>query len=470
MRREHEICVPTIEYKKHHEPTSTSSDFDTPLFLKMTIHLPLEINTQIFNILLDDLYDPEHPQEAFKLRLISKSIQGILDPVLYRKIKTPSDNGVRILCRTVIPRPQLAARVEEIHLEEGEWSESDDEEEDEKVEENTDTESDSGSDSSEYSDSKVQRARRREELKLLAGAADHLKDRFTSDPSLSLALKKNDLSWLTRSTHKTRKWLLLFQLSNLKSLTLETHTDTFTNMALFLRLPRLEELDFAVLAPALSRHNYAPPEEILESIIRHTDRLKFLRFEDMSGTVCSPVQHDAPKLKRILEQHVADTLTYLSICLCNNDEKDWREEQEFSYITGHFGSMKKFTRLKGLVMQLEVLLGKTNDNDGLRLKDVLPSQLEYFTGLNLPGYDSDRIWHEEHYISQFEDLAEAVMRDGQVFPSLESVKMHLHRKDYFHSHKECTMKKQYNDGVLGDSRIYFGFVRGPRAYDGPGPD
>jgi hypothetical protein len=121
-------------------------------------------------------------------------------------------------------------------------------------------------------------------------------------------------------------------------------------------------------------------------------------------------------------------------------------------------------------MQLEVLLGKTNDNDGLRLKDVLPSQLEYFTGLNLPGYDSDRIWHEEHYISQFEDLAEAVMRDGQVFPSLESVKMHLHRKDYFHSHKECTMKKQYNDGVLGDSRIYFGFVRGPRAYDGPGPD
>ncbi|GIC93177.1 uncharacterized protein Aud_009659 [Aspergillus udagawae] len=444
----------------------------------MTIHLPLEIHTQIFNYLLDDLYDSERPQEAFKLRLISKSIRGILDPVLYRKIKSPSDNGVHILCRTIIPRPQLAARVEEIHLEEDEGSATDEEEEEDEEEvENTDADSDSGSDSSEYSDSKVQQARKTEESKLLAGAADHLKGKFTSDPSHSLACKTNDLSWLARSTRKTRQWLLLFQLSNLKSLTLKTHSDTFTNMALFLRLPRLEELDFAVLAPGPdgpSCHNYAPPEEILESIIRHTDQLKSLKFEDMSGTVFFPVEHDAPKLKRILEQHAGDTLTHLSICLCNNDEKDWRQEQEFSDIRGHFGSMKKFRRLKGLVMQLEVLLGKPNENGGLTLKSVLPSQLEYFTGLNLPDYhgaeDSDRIWNEEQYIPQFEDLAEAVMRDGRAFPSLESVKMHLDRKDYFSSHGECLMKGQYNDGVLGDSRIYFGFVRGPYAYDGPERD
>ncbi|EAW16711.1 uncharacterized protein NFIA_060670 [Aspergillus fischeri NRRL 181] len=447
----------------------------------MTIHLPLEIHTQIFKILLDDLYDPKHPQEAFKLRLICKSIQGILDPVLYRNIKSPSYNGLHILCRTIIPRPRLAACVEEIHLEEDEESESDedeeDEEEEEEEEENTDAESDSGSESSEYSDSKVQQARMREESKLLAGAADHLKSRFTADPSHALALEKNDLSWLARSTRNTRKWLLLFQLSNLKSLTLETHTDTFTNMAMFLRLPRLEELNFAVLAPGPdgpSCHNYAPPEDILESLIRHTDQLKSLRFEDMSGTVFSPVQHDAPKLKRILEQHAADTLTYLSVCLCNNDEKDWRQEQEFSYIRGHFGSMKKFTRLKGLIMQLEVLLGKPNENGGLRLKDVLPLELEYFTGLNLPDYhgadDSDRIWDEEQYIPQFEDLAEVMMRDCRAFPLLGSVKMHLDRKDYFSSHGECLMKGQYNDGLLGDSQIYFGFVRGPYAYDGPGPD
>ncbi|GFF54741.1 hypothetical protein IFM58399_09904 [Aspergillus lentulus] len=438
----------------------------------MTIHLPLEIYTQIFNVLLDDLYDPERPQEAFKLRFISRSIQGIVDQVLYRIIKSPSYTGVNILCRTIIPRPRLAARVEEIHLEEDEEAESDEEDEG-----NTDPDSDSGSDSNEYSDSKVQRALRIEESKLLAGAADHLKNKFTSDPSHSLALEKNDLSWLARSTRKTRKWLLLFQLSNLKSLTLETHTDTFTNMALFLRLPRLEKLDFAVLAPGPdgpSCHNYAPPEEILESIIRHTDQLKSLRFEDMSGTVFFPVQHDAPKLKRILEQHAADTLTYLSICLCNNDDKDWRQEQEFSYIRGLFGSMKKFTKLKGLVMQLEVLLGKPSENDGLSLKNVLPSQLEYFTGLNLPDYhgaeDSDRIWDEGQYIPQFEDLAEAAMGDDRAFPSLKSVKMHLHRKDYFSSYGECLMKGQYNDGALGDSQIYFGFVRGPYAYDGPGPD
>ncbi|KAL5361197.1 hypothetical protein BJX96DRAFT_185186 [Aspergillus floccosus] len=438
----------------------------------MTIRLPLEIHAQIFNYLLDDVYDPRRPQEAFKLRLISKSIQEILDPALYRKIRPPSDHGVHILCRTIIPRPQLATRVEEIHLEEGEDSESESEEE-----EDTDADSDSGSDCSEDSDSKIQRARRREKSILLAGVADRLKGKFTSDPSYTLALQKNDLSWLARSTRKTRKWLLLFQLSNLKSLKLKTHTDTFANMALFLRLPRLEELDFAVLAPGPDSspcHNYAPPEEILESLIRHTDQLKTLRFEDMSGTVFFPVQHDAPKLKRILEQYAANTLTYLSICLCNNDEKDWREEQEFSDIRGHFGSMKKFTRLKGLVMQLEVLLGRPNENGGLRLRNVLPSQLEYFTGLNLPDYhgteDADRIWDEEQYLPQFEDLAEAVMRDGRAFPSLKSVKMHLHRKDHFYSDRECIMKEQYSDGVLGDSGIYFGFVRGPYANDGPGPD
>lgn len=442
----------------------------------MTVHLPLEIHTQIFNILLHDLYESKLFQETFKLRLICKSIQGIVDPILYRKIKSPSYNGVHILCRTIVPRPQLAACVEQIHLEEDEESESDEDEDEEGEEENTDAESDAGSDSNEYSDSKVQRLCSKES-QLLARAGDYLKDKFTSDPSHAVALEKNDLSWLTRSTRKTRKWLLLFQLSNLKSLTLKTHTDTFTNMAMFLRLPCLEELNFAVLAPgpdSPSCHNYAPPEDILESLIRHTDQLKSLSFEDMSGTVFSPVQHDAPELKRILEQHAADTLTYLSVCLCNNDEKDWRQEQEFSYIRGHFGSMKKFARLKGLVMQLEVLLGKPNENGGLRLKDVLPSQLEYFTGLNLPDYhgvdDSDRIWDEEQYILHFEDLAEVVMRDGRAFPSLGSVKMHLDRRDYFSSHGECLMKGQYNDGVLGHSQIYFGFVRGPYGYDGPGPD
>jgi hypothetical protein len=291
----------------------------------MTIHLPLEIHAQIFSYLLDDLYDSERPQEAFNLRLISKSIKAILDLVLYRNLNSLSYNGVHILCRTIIPRPLLAARVEVIDLEEDDdWS-SDGEEEDEE-EENTDADSDSGLDLSKHSYSKVQQAHRREELKLLVGAADHLKDKFTSDPSYSHALEKNDLSWLARSTQKTRKWLLLFQLSNLKSLTLVTHTDTFTNMALFLHLLRLEELDFAVLTPSDDSppcQNYTPPEEILESLIRHTDQLKYLRFEDMSRTVCFPVQHDASKLKRVLKQYAADTLTYLSICLCNDDKQDW---------------------------------------------------------------------------------------------------------------------------------------------------
>ncbi|KAL6234643.1 hypothetical protein BDW75DRAFT_211917 [Aspergillus navahoensis] len=434
----------------------------------MVVHLPVEIYACIFRYLLDDLYDPEDDdeivekgrQEAFKLRLVSKAVRGILDPLLYRKLRCPSDRAVKILCHTMIAQPGLGARAEQIDVDEKEEEEEDD-----------DADEDD-------SDLEIRRLARKEREVIIA-AAETIKHTFQSDPTsrYSRALEKNDLNWLTRSTDKTRKWILLFQLSNLKSLTLKTHTDKFTNMALFLRLPCLEELEFAVLAsgpdgPACAVDNYAPPEEILATIISSTSQLKSLKFEDMSGTVYQPVQHDAPKLKRILEQHAAATLTYLSICLTNNDEKDWRMEQEFSYIKGYFGSMEKFTRLQGLVMQLEVLLGRPSD--GLRLRDVLPAQLQYFTGLNLPDYhgaeDTDRLWEEENYLWQFQDLAEATM-DRRQFASLESVKMHLNRKDYFGITFDWPHKGQYNDGIIpAGSRIYFGWVSGPYGRDGPGPD
>ncbi|KAJ0417341.1 hypothetical protein BJY00DRAFT_289724 [Aspergillus carlsbadensis] len=53
------------------------------------------------------------------------------------------------------------------------------------------------------------------------------------------------------------------------------------------------------------------------------------------------------------------------------------------------------------------------------------------------------------------------------------VKMYLRRKDSFYTSYKATMAGTYADddltGILRDSRIYFGFVRGPRADLGPGP-
>ncbi|KAL4818892.1 hypothetical protein BDW67DRAFT_194405 [Aspergillus spinulosporus] len=448
----------------------------------MVIHLPLEIYTCILEHLLADERDGR--QQALKLRLVSKTTRAIIDPLLERKLGSPSDRAVEILCHKMIARPDLAARAEQICLEEDE--EADCSEEETEEEEEDEDEDEDGVDSDPHPKAEIRRKAERDREVIIA-AAETIKRAFESDPTsrYSEALKKNDLNWLTRSTLKTRKWILLFQLSNLKSLALTARTDKFTNMALFLRLPCLEELDFAVLVPSLdsSAHvevGYVPPEEILETIISSTNRLRSLKFEDMSGTAYRPVQHDAPKLKRILEQHAAATLTYLSVCLTNDDEKDWRMEQEFSLIEGYFGSMKSFTKLQGLVMQLEVLLGKPSD--GLRLKDVLPTQLRFFTGLNLPDYhgmeDSDRYWDEKDYLPQFQDLAEAAM-DGQHLPWLKSVKMHLNRKDYFNQgidkgeyapHALWTPDTGINLGLLADSRIYFGWVSGPYADDGPGPD
>ncbi|KAL4749740.1 hypothetical protein BDW72DRAFT_213890 [Aspergillus terricola var. indicus] len=452
----------------------------------MVVHLPVEIYTCIFKYLLADEWDGR--QQAFKLRLVSKTIRTIIDPLLDRILGSPSDRAVEILCHKMIAQPGLGARVEQICLEEDEGAENSEEEieedeedddEDEDDDDEDEDENEDGLDSDADPEAEIRRMAERDREMIIA-AAETIKRTFESDPTskYSRALAKNDLNWLTRSTLKTRKWILLFQLSNLRSLALTARTDKFTNMALFLRLSCLEELDFAVLAPgqdspAYAAINYVPPDEILETLLSSTNRLRSLKFEDMSGTAFRSVQHDAPKLKRILEQHAAATLTYLSICLTNNDEKDWRMEQEFSRIKGYFGSMKNFTRLKGLIMQLEVLLGMPSD--GLLLKDVLPAQLRFFTGLNLPNSygmnDSDRHWNEDDFMPQFHDLAEAAM-DGQHLVYLKSVKMHLSRKNYFGATFDWPKKGRYddNDELLANSRIYFGWVSGPYADDGPGPD
>ncbi|KAL4882165.1 hypothetical protein BJY04DRAFT_187296 [Aspergillus karnatakaensis] len=208
---------------------------------------------------------PNHRQKAFQLRLVSRTIRAIVDPVLYRRITPHSEDSVRNLCSTMIRRPEVAARVELIDVDEDEDYGG----------------SDSESEESESGPGSGPEPMKEEKQKLLASATEPLKHRLGSDPRHAHALEYNNLDWLSQSTRRTRIWLLLLQLSNLKSLTLACHTDTFANMAMFLDLPRLEEL-------------YLP-----------FNQLKYLKYEDMSGTGWWPVKHDAPILKRILEQHVS---------------------------------------------------------------------------------------------------------------------------------------------------------------------
>ncbi|KAL2793576.1 hypothetical protein BJX66DRAFT_305854 [Aspergillus keveii] len=491
----------------------------------MPQHLPLEILSQILttaatSLLISglDYEDDGKPawsrdsnayrarrdgrRHAFELRLVSTLVRDIVDPVLFREIESPSDGAVKVLAEMMVSRPGVAGRVERFGFGEEEESASDEEDSEEEESEEDPRNDDDEPDS----DAENQRERKQppppappavKQPKPLAIAAEQLIQKFkTNATTYARALEENNLTWLTRSNRKTRPWLLLLYLPNLRHLTLTARTDTFANMSLFLRLPRLEHLEFSVLAPGpdfRTQENYASPTEMLEGIISSTENLRYLKFEDGIGTVFQPVEHDVTRVKDVLERAgCADRLEYLSLVFSNNHERDWREEQEFSYLEGSFGSLRHFTKLRGLAMQLDALLGKPDEDPDL-LCDVLPEQLEHFTGISMQDYsqpdEAETLWEEEYLIPQFRDLAlaatgsgldeEGADGDGENggkmlrFPNLTSVKMHRHRKDRFYTSIEAQMWAGYADddpsGVLSDSRIYFGWVRGPRVV-APGPD
>ncbi|KAL4872933.1 hypothetical protein BDV12DRAFT_114079 [Aspergillus spectabilis] len=443
----------------------------------MVVNLPLEIISMIFKYLADDLLGginllrKQNVETAFGLLLVSKTVRVMLEPVLHKTVKEPSNRRIRVLCRLMNSRPELAAMVKEIDLEEGEllWDDGDtgedednDEEEDDDDNNEEDREEEEEHDENENDeDFKPQmktKTKKDSDSDILKATAESLRGKLETDGDNYQSIKQDCLRRLEYLNEYTRKWTLLLLLPNLKSLSLTAHSATFANMGMFLRLPFLEELDFTVAVLAgdteYATKDAIPPEEILESIISSTKRLKSLTYEDGSGSCSFPVKHDASRLKEILDERAADTLEHLSIVLCNNDEKDWRMEQEFSDIDGYFGSMTNYTKLRGLSIQFEVLLGRPEYD--LHLRDVLPPQLQSFTGLSLPDYhgqeDNDRIWAEKDYLQQFQELAE-VAEDGKAFASLDSANMYVSRKDSFSSYRTGS----YKDGILGRSRIVFGW-------------
>ncbi|KAL4780748.1 hypothetical protein BJX76DRAFT_360587 [Aspergillus varians] len=425
----------------------------------MAVYLPVEILSLIFTSLIDDLLGAINPlrkngvRDAYGLLLVSRSVRAIVEPILYRTISEPTDRRLRVLFRSMNLRPELAAMVREIDLAEDglTWSEDEGEDED-------DEDEDSSSD--EYRPSPDIQNPSRSEIADAAGKL--LKNKFETNGERIQSLEQDCLEKIKKFNPHAMRWALLSQLSNLTSLMLTARSGSFAIMAMLLRLPRLEQLSFTNWVGTRKHwEEDFPPEDILESIISSTKRLKYLKWEVRSGSCSFPLKHDTPKLKQIIERHAAGTLEHLEIVCGLSDERDWYIGQECIGIDidGGFGSMLNFTNLASLYIQLEVLLGKPEDE--IRLKDVLPPQLQHFTGFSLPGChwqrEPGRIWEEEDYLPQFEELAAAAKHD-QRLASLQSVQIHRTRNEVSgYCSPGPGRSGDYEDGILGHSRIRFGW-------------
>jgi hypothetical protein len=306
---------------------------------------------------------------------------------------------------------------------------------------------------------------------LLAAETERLERKFRASEEYAVALEKNNLDALKRPSVFAWKWVLLFQLTNLKALSMNHGTPAPANMLMLVRLPRLEKLALSVeesywrscfnvqLSPAVSR-DAAPvpvqPLDILENVLSSTRCIRSLKFWHLVGCSAEPVQQDAARLKRILDPH-AHSLQYLNILVSNS----WNDDDEYpgyySNIKGSLGCLQHFKKLNRLVIQLELLLGNPRDN--IRLRNVLPSQLRSFVGSNLNNERDERLWKGRDYMPQFQEIAEDAAAGR--FPQLKSVEM-------------CLNKDQSRDGDPQDlrggafdgSRTSFEIVRPPSDWDG----
>ncbi|KAL3464121.1 hypothetical protein BJX64DRAFT_103940 [Aspergillus heterothallicus] len=430
----------------------------------MFTHFPVEILAIIFQSVAHDLLAEKRFQDAHNLLLVSTMVQMIVEPILYKSI---ADDDLRVepIFRAVMGRPKLTKLIKRFDLVD-EYTDRDyvdsEEEEEEKAQENE------GGEREDEGNGRIRKQRSnandgqpsykpQEDAKSqrLNAAAAILKSKFQT---YGEKIRSSEDHWTRRlmnSKQDAIQWALLVQLSSLTSLALQVKRGTLAQMALLLHFPQLENLDFTIAVGSEGMWTGdVSSEHILKSIVFSTKRLKFLRFENINGSCYSPIQHDAEQLKDIIDRHAA-TLESLDIVCGMDDEKDWRMEQECTDIIGCFGSMKHFTRLSNLSIQLEVLLGKPADDEH-RLKDVLPSNLYNLTLLNLPDYhgqeDSDRVWEDEDYIPHFEELAMAAENEDD-FAQLQSVRMLLTRKDKFNPCRSG----EFEESILAQSRIDFGW-------------
>ncbi|KAJ0413323.1 hypothetical protein BJY00DRAFT_319897 [Aspergillus carlsbadensis] len=250
-----------------------------------------------------------------------------------------------------------------------------------------------------------------------------------------MALAKNNLDALKRPSVFAWKWVLLFQLTTLKALSMVHSTPAPANMLM------LRSCFHIQLSPALSR-DAAPvpvqPLDILESVLSSTRCLKSLNFSHLVGCFAEPGQQDAARLKRILHSH-AHTLQYLNIRASNSRNDDDEYPDHYSNVKGSLGCLQHFTKLNRL--------------------ECPALAAPVFVGSNLDNDNGTRLWQGRHYVPHFQELAEDAA-DGH-FPQLTSVEM-------------CLDKDQSGDGdppgfsggAFDGSRTSFEIVRPPSDWDG----
>ncbi|KAF5864618.1 hypothetical protein ETB97_007176 [Aspergillus alliaceus] len=404
------------------------------------MYLPWKLVVLIIKDLALALLEEGRISDVCDLLLVSRGARRVLEPLIYEEIHTDgnylllrddqkaTDARSPLLCRAILSRPELGAFVKVFSLEESEVSWSD-------------AESVSSS----------------EEPLLGPGELDAARS-FVENKFSPIEFKKQWLEKITDMDEAAMQGLVLCQLPYLVSLTLKVHSGMFGHIGTFLRLPCLERLSFIVDMGNWKPWNnpFEQPEDILEHILSGTRKVKELVFED-NRNVYNSVTFNASKLKRILDQYVSQTVEDLSIVLTMNDERDWRLPQEFTRLSGVFGSMTHFTKLKRLSIQLELLLGRPSSNL-YHLKDVLPDQLQHLTCFSIypyDGADEERIWDSENYIPQFRMLANVARESGK-FPLLSRVYMDRYRKDDFNKYSgHQPSSGEFTDDVLANSRVTF---------------
>ncbi|KAB8078115.1 hypothetical protein BDV29DRAFT_166921 [Aspergillus leporis] len=420
----------------------------------MAQRLPWEILFLVFENLAANLLEQDHIKDLRNLLFVSKIVQKRVEPFLYEEFhlegdydgppgsepRKAMDSTSPLLCRTILTRPELGGYVKKISMEQSQvtpldlqcW--------------------DYGYDSSEEEPEPPFRPAE------LDAARAFMEGKFRPDKAkdhwLQTIKDPNEVG------QAAMQGLLLCHLPNLASLTLTLHSGMFGHIGTFLQLPYLEELSLTIDMGDendWSKDSLEEPEDILESILSGTQKIKKLVF-DHYRNVCAPIIFDGANLKRILDHHVAETVEELSITLSLSDRKDWRMPQEYARHTGVFGSMTHFTKLQTLSIQLELLLGEPWANPH-HLKDVLPNQLQSLTCFSLHSYsrhdDDGRIWDWESCFPEFQFLANAA-QDGLAFPSLDQVDLVAYRNDDFNKYSGYhDSSGTFKEEGLADSRIAF---------------
>lgn len=140
-----------------------------------------------------------------------------------------------------------------------------------------------------------------------------------------------------------------------------------------------------------------PPRQ-LDDLLRYTPNLRVLEYEARMPLSTAPL--DCTVLRQAL-QHVQSSLTDLVVRYDLFDDQAEETDTIRRVIKGNLGSLREFSRLKSLLVPLEVLLGQTSIIQEQPLAEILPASLRHLTFCDGSGYATFLHWEGRHVMSNF---------------------------------------------------------------------